>query len=542
MSQLGLIIICFFFAIGAKADSHLLHEYIPNVHPDEAERAVSTRPDATPAIFYNGRPIEIPPDSPTSSDERPSPTATANQQCSQIALNQRISRFFPDRITEFKGSLSYYDVFNPSIAPFKRVTALGVVRLADDGKTPVLDRLDTRKRLPVDDMYADPPDPRPRDRFWGDVLLDFSGNAIAPMPSISPESRILFVDTTPRTALRFEKDGDDNFYAVALESAPPTRVRLRFITDAPRSYFGTAIPLLESNVLEREISPLPISVRERAIAFAREIGLARGDDLKKVIHTLTLHFRSFEEAATTPLNRGDIYSDLVRGLKGVCRHRAYGFAITAQALGVPARLLQNEAHSWVEIKLPGLGWMRIDLGGAAQRVEAHGIRDKKAYWPVWPDELPRPQRFEEAYRAASRIANSSLSTGPEALVGRWIPENPSIANDVKKSVDRHQVQPQVEKRLAEMGVSLRVDQKRISVLRGKMLNITGRVLAADRRLVRDLNIEVSLAVKQPAGRLLLGVTKSRDDGVFTAGFKVPDDIPVGDYRLIVKTRGKAAGD
>jgi transglutaminase-like putative cysteine protease len=40
--------------------------------------------------------------------------------------------------------------------------------------------------------------------------------------------------------------------------------------------------------------------------------------------------------------------DLARGKRGVCRHRAYAFVIVAQALGIPARFVQNEAHAWVE--------------------------------------------------------------------------------------------------------------------------------------------------------------------------------------------------
>jgi hypothetical protein len=209
--------------------------------------------------------------------------------------------------------------------------------------------------------------------------------------------------------------------------------------------------------------------------------------------------------------------------------------ITAQALGVPARLLQNEAHSWVEVKLPGLGWMRIDLGGAAQRVEAHGTKDKEAYWPVWPDELPRPQRFEEAYGAATQVANSgAVSTRADVLVGRWVPESPRLANGEKEGATRPRVLTKVQERLAKMGVSLQIDQKRVSVLRGKTLRVSGRVLAADSRMIRDLDIEVSLAVSHPAGTIRLGVTKSRGDGAFAAGFGVPADIPVGDYRLIVK--------
>ena len=35
--------------------------------------------------------------------------------------------------------------------------------------------------------------------------------------------------------------------------------------------------------------------------------------------------------------------DLALSKKGVCRHRAYAFTITAQGLGIPARMVMNEA-------------------------------------------------------------------------------------------------------------------------------------------------------------------------------------------------------
>jgi hypothetical protein len=541
MNRLHWIVLCFLFAGSAKADSDLLHEYIPNVSPNEADRAISARSSDRTAVVYNGQRIEMPGVSGLSNDEPMVPmTSTPSNTTSQSEIGRRSPRFSPDRTTQFQGSLSYYDVFNPSIAPFKRMTAMGVVRLAEDGKTPELTPLDSiRRKALVEGLDAAQNDARPRDRFWGDVLLDFSGGPTVPLPSVSPESRILLLDSLPRTNLRIEKDGDDNFYAIALDANHPNSVRLRFMTDAPRTYFGTAIPDVASTVLAREISPLPASLKKRAEQFAKELGLTAGDSLRTVLSTLTRHFRSFEEATTPPRDTGDIYLDLVRGLKGICRHRAYGFVITAQALGVPARFLQNEAHSWVEVKLPGLGWMRIDLGGAAQRIEAHGMRDKVAYWPAWPDELPRPPQFEEAYREASRTATAVSLNRVDQVAGRWLADGPTVAapkQGVRPDKALLQNERQRKNAIDQSRIAIRIDQKRVAVIRGQPLEISGQAVGADARGIRGVDIELSLTLSGQSGRLLLGATKSDEAGFFRGSFEVPADIAVGDYQISARVR------
>ena len=62
--------------------------------------------------------------------------------------------------------------------------------------------------------------------------------------------------------------------------------------------------------------------------------------------------------------------------KGVCRHRAYAFLVTAQSLGIPTRLVENEAHAWVEVH-DGTLWRRIDLGGAG-RLPPVGLEPTRA--------------------------------------------------------------------------------------------------------------------------------------------------------------------
>jgi hypothetical protein len=52
--------------------------------------------------------------------------------------------------------------------------------------------------------------------------------------------------------------------------------------------------------------------------------------------------------------------------------------VTALGLGLPARLVRNEAHAWVEA-FDGSIWHRIDLGGAAGRFELDSPRDVPLY-------------------------------------------------------------------------------------------------------------------------------------------------------------------
>jgi len=64
---------------------------------------------------------------------------------------------------------------------------------------------------------------------------------------------------------------------------------------------------------------------------------------------------------------GNQFLDLVRsfseGKGGVCRHAAFVFTRMALALGIPTRFVNSEIHAWVEVNLPGMGWVQLDLGG-----------------------------------------------------------------------------------------------------------------------------------------------------------------------------------
>lgn len=288
---------------------------------------------------------------------------------------------------------------------------------------------------------------------------------------------------------------------------------------------------------------MPAAVKQRALRFASELGLSGDGALPDVLGELTRHFRSFEESDEPPDDTGDIYLDLCRGMRGVCRHRAYGFVITAHALGIPARFVMNEAHAWVEAKMPEVGWMRIDLGGAAQGLEAHNADQRPLYRPVNPDPLPRPLAYERSYsqareqmqglRADARTDDSGGTSGAGSTGSSGASE-PGDANGFDEGPTSATGEPAPgEPPRSQLRVG--VDRAHYEVFRGRALDVAGRVVAeGSGEGVPELRLEVLLVGDH---EVLLGVTVSRELGYYRGTFGVPPDLDVGDYRLVVRTPG-----
>jgi hypothetical protein len=549
-----------FFAGVVRAEP-VLHEYVPNVEPREAEVfgvATGGGTLGSESVSSTGAGAAEPR---AGDDSSPSPAydATAGDGSPGEPPGRRSPSFRPDRLTELSSGLDYYEVFQPSIAPFKRVTSLGLVQLDVDRKTPVLAaRENPRTLVRIEGEHSRPPDARPRDRFIGDVRLDFRQGPLVPLPSVSPESRILTLRATPALPLRIERDADDNFAVRLLAPVPDTAVRVEFVTDAPRSYFGTDVPEARVNVLESEVPPLERSIEARGLAMAKRLRLSKASDLRTALSTLTGYFRAFEESSTPPENTGDLYIDLVRSQKGICRHRAYGFVVTAQALGIPARFVQNEAHSWAEVKLPRVGFMRVDLGGAANGLTAHNTTEGPSYVPAQPDTLPQPASYRRSYaRAAARARGPRPST--DSLTGRWLnpdsvkqdessgnggraklSSNPDSEDaDGSGSSERTPDGRSEGRRTPKQALAIHLEERSPSALRGGAVALSGHVEDAALRGVAGVRVEVWIVADRRDERMLLGVCVTDATGVFHAELGVPPDLQVGDYRLLVLTPGDA---
>ncbi len=76
------------------------------------------------------------------------------------------------------------------------------------------------------------------------------------------------------------------------------------------------------------------------------------------------YFSSFTQGQIQNENeQPDIYLAMALSKHGCCYIRSFACFITANAIGIPTRLIKNECHAFVEMHMPQKGWMQVDLGG-----------------------------------------------------------------------------------------------------------------------------------------------------------------------------------
>lgn len=548
----------------ALAQGPIWHEYVPDVEASEASALVSGGAGAEPtAIIHDGELLTAPEGGALRTGER-AMRATPGDGTAREEEGRRSAIFRPDRVTALPGSIGYYEVFTPSIRPYKRVTALDAIVLDAVG-VPILTvgEPGRRARVAVEGAAAPPPDLRPRDRFWGSVVCDFSEGREVPLPSVSPEARILTLRTEPVTALRVERDPADNFFVVLEPGAQPSvPVRIVFLTDAPRTYFGleheATLPTSPAEPPSASAPAMPPTVRADALAFARDLALAPGQPFDRVVGDLAEHFRAFEESDEPPANTGNVFVDLARGMRGVCRHRAYAFVITALALGVQARFVQNEAHAWAEVRAPEhRGWIRVDLGGSAAGLEEHRAdRDAPDYRPDVVDPFPQPAPYRRALEAAALASLAEAERRATAADADAAGTAAASANDESgeaSSAGAEGAWHEVEEAAADAPrptptggaavprrpLELRIDgDGSFEVLRGSTLAVSG-VATSDGAPAAGVRIEVVLVDRARGRERLLEVTVTRDNGVFSVSPGVPPDTRPDEYELVVRSPGSS---
>lgn len=412
---ISLAVVYFFGLPGeVRADGWIRHEFRPALS-DEVVRGVIELPrGGEPIVVRDGHSIDEP--------------AAEGPPRGKIHRSSPAPRHRPDRETDFMGELAYFEAYQPSVAPHKRLEALDGVELSAGGVPELILASRARERVPIDGQRPS----QEGERFIGEVWVDLSsassgassgGEGVSvPIPSVSPKMRILHLTSTPSMPLSVERDGAGNYYlSSSKEIAEPVRVLL--FVEANPNYFNRPIPDLPIASLDLRVQRLPRALEVEALAFAAELGLSRESSLKEALEVLVEYFRAFIEGETQ-LDFGEsIYSELARGGYGICRHRAYAFMITALALGIPTRYVQNEAHAFVEVDLPAhhqaqggaLESMRIELGGSTAFVEGHGLSADRMHRPQHPDPFPQPEAFLEGMRQGSVPSESAADEPPSDL-------------------------------------------------------------------------------------------------------------------------------
>jgi len=483
--------------------------------------------------------------------------------------------------------LRYQEVFNPSIAPFKRTHAYDAVD--ELGRLVVRDP--SLRPVPLDP--AAPWGSELAARFTGDVFIELSPQSPTPIPSVAAEQRLVSYRTVPETPLAFFEDSAGNVFV----RAPVTelrRVRLAYVVEAPQRAFTMAgIPhaALSTPSAHRGMAApvVPELVRSGLAEVLRRAGVEPGASLAEGIGGLTGYFRAFRDGDLQGDLDGQLYRTLALGGVGACRHRAYAFVLTMHGVGVNARFVGNEAHAWAEVAVPGAGWSRVDLGGWDVPLRTESASEREAFVPANPDPLPRPPGYGQLYsstpsptranqhptaQAPQATAQSPAQQAPGSAVaptpgqgtgqgtGRGVAAGiasgagapgegaPDTATSEGLREDARQDDPSV----ARVGTRIRVADVRASdgaavtaFVRGTLVEVSGEAQDETGAAAANLPVGFELwrngrAVRVDRGAeptTSLGTTVTDDDGHFSARVLLPVDLGWGSYELRARTPGDA---
>jgi transglutaminase-like putative cysteine protease len=456
----------------------------------------------------------------------------------------------PDENTGSDNTLHYVSVFNPDVLPFKRMSSFDAV--GDDytlhvGRTVLTD-------LPVGGTTD-----KMRDRFWGSVAVELTPGTDVPLPSVAPDMRILSYQIKPKVALRFEKDGADNFYVRSDDAHASGTYRLVFLADADAGYFAPSLPAQRLTARQvaamapPELKPaLPARAIKAAHRTIERLGIDPDEALATSFNRLVGFFRAFT-AKPAPPRTDDVYRDLCDSQAGVCRHRSFAFMITANALGIPTRFVSNEAHAFVEVWFPQRGWQRIDLGGAALKMEVSGANDKTLHRPRADDPFEKPPEYKNNYtqlegdisgltdqqladkhRPTDNATASGSFSGPGNGPGHGSGGNGG--NDSGDEITPDPTLPALATDPKKPTPHLAITTADTAAYRGDSVHVEGQASVAGKGLP-DHRIDVFLAPVGQHGQhaVKIGTAFTAADGTFKVDLEIPKSMELKQYELYLSS-------
>jgi hypothetical protein len=511
----------------AGSDRPVLHERIPPDAREDLAMRVSLDGNLPAALETQRGAVSAP-------DPRQLPSST--DVAYGTAQGQDEDAFSPDRDTRRPEVSAYDDPFTPSTAPFKRMEAFDGVR--ESGQLFVRD---TRLQ-PV--SKGGPAGPE-EEAFYADLVVDAAPDRDVRIPSVGPGARIVQARLgvgANDIAFRVMHDGADSWFLQAYGARRPVRARLVMEVAVARAAFGGQMHDPSWSEMP-VVAPLPDDIARDAAEVRAAIGVSRAMRPREAIAKLVEYFRSFAESDDPPQGNRSVYLDLALSKKGVCRHRAFAFLVTAQSLGIPTRFVLNEAHAWVEVH-DGTLWKRIDLGGAGHipSPAASSLPERLVYQPppdafAWPQNAARGDDMMADARA--RAAGSASAGGTDAPAGTSdapeagaspsaaAPSGPSGPTSTESS--EHDERPPSAVAVALAGSDAH---------RGLPLRVHGAV-RAEGEPCAHVPVEVWLRAVGSKKMILLGSLATGDDGAYAGSIVVPAAAPLGDYDVVARTPGDA---
>ncbi|MBI5501482.1 MAG: hypothetical protein HY907_14650 [Deltaproteobacteria bacterium] len=305
-------------------------------------------------------------------------------------------------------------LWSPSPGPYLRQQVFDTV-LADG----TLDAPPTR----LDELRAiEPPAGSPgAERFLGRARLWVNDDSAVQLPSPAPDFRAAIVGGAAEGD-RLAVDRAGNLFFLPGPARGERELVLSLEADSLAfggSLDATATVADTPSWARRQI---PETLHSPARRVADRIAVSADMPVETALRLLSTWFRSFQPGPPPSHLPGTAYEELALGHVGLCRHRAYAFVVTAQWLGIPARMPVSRLHAWVEVLAPVPGddgprwlWRRVDLGGAYGETDEE-LAEVPAHVPRQADPFPWPRGTQPTPAAATPgatpAATGSTPAGP----------------------------------------------------------------------------------------------------------------------------------
>jgi len=505
--------------VGALGSRVVLHEPIPPDPREDFAMHVALDGDLPGAIQTRSGFVGAPDphQAPSSSDATYGPAAAHDV-------------FVPDRDTRRPDVSAYDDPFTPSTAPFKRLEAYDAVR-SDY-------RLYVRDERPIP-VATGTPVGQEDEAFYADVVIDLLPGERVRIPSVGPGAHVVRGHLglgADDLGFKVFRDSAENWFVQPVmlpRDTPAAAVRARLVMEiaAPRASLGG--PIGDPSWRDLPSLPeLPENVARDAAEVRAAIGVSRAMRPRAAIAKLVQYFRGFADSDDPPGGRGSVYLDLALSRRGVCRHRAFAFLVTAQSLGISTRLVMNEAHAWVEVN-DGTLWRRIDLGGAGRMTSPAPATDRASYEPL-PEPFAWPQgsvRGDDMIADARERAGASSGQGTaQASSSAAAPTSPPVASGAASPSSSPASTPD-DRSTSTVSLSVMASDAH----RGMPLPVQGLV-RADGEPCPHAAVVVSLLAPKSSMPVPLGTLATGDDGTFAGRVVIPGGIPLGDYDVVAEAR------
>jgi predicted NUDIX family NTP pyrophosphohydrolase len=275
-----------------------------------------------------------------------------------------------------------------------------------------------------------------------------------PIPVISMNSELVSYSTSDGKDddIEFMKDNMNNHYVRPKSGGKFIKLAYNIGEDGDYYYLKS----MPSSLTLSDVKPhhdakaVDSKIKNRIKPLLPKLKLDEKKPLKELITDMATFFANFD---CNSIKGTDMVVDSIENGRGACRHRALGFYIVANILGIPCHYLTSDCHAFVEVGDGDGHWWGLDLGGCmpegaemepdtdpTEEVPQYGDPDEgdKPDQPEGPGESPKDpdddrgdmqdqyiaeikQRFEREFRETYKATDDEVKRAMRAFDDMDIP-------------------------------------------------------------------------------------------------------------------------